>query len=80
MTTRPSIVSGSGGTSGGGTMFEPFSSSTPLPSAGAAMNWPPVTDRSGSGAAGSSGGSPRSRGSVISPRSAVAAAVAGEQR
>ena len=80
ISTRPSIVSGRGGTSGGGTMFVPFSSSTPLPSSGGAMNCPSVTDGSGLGSGGSSGGSPRSRGSVISPRSAVAAAVAGEQR
>ena len=45
--TRPSIASGRGGTSGGGTMFEPFSSSTPLPLSGGAMNCPSVTDGSG---------------------------------
>jgi hypothetical protein len=80
ISTRPSIVSGSGGTSGGGTMFAPFSSSTLLPSSGGTMNCASVTDRSGSGAEGSWGGSPSPRGSVISPRRAVAAAVAGEQR
>jgi hypothetical protein len=77
ISTRPSIVSGTGTGAGGG-RCSPFTSSTrrrrPAERRSAGRPSP------GRRRAVELGGSPSSRGSAISPRSAVAAAVAGEQR
>jgi hypothetical protein len=79
--TRPEIVSGTGQPGGGATMLSGRGISTLAASSasGGATIWRSST--SGRGCTDpTSGGSPSVRGSVIAPRSAVAAAVAGEQR
>ncbi len=79
--TRPSIVSGTGRPGGGETMLAPRVTSSSRASAAGGGRTICASTRPGSPVAGASaGGVPSVRGSVISPCSAVAAAVAGEQR
>src|SRR5688572_16867494 len=81
MMMRPSSSSGSGQPSGGGTMLGPRTISTFRASSGGGGSRIWRSSMFGSDDAGAMvGDSPSSRGSEISPLSAVAAAVAGEQR
>src|SRR5215208_5723694 len=78
MVTVHSRESGSSGASGGGSMFGPRTISMPCASSGdaGARIWRSST-AGFAGASGRSGYSPSSRGSVITPRKAVATAVVG---
>ena len=79
ISTRPLNSSGSGGGIGGGLMLGPRTISTRSASVGDGGASTMKSSTTGSGSP-TSGGSPRVRGSVISPRSPVAAVVAGEAR
>src|SRR6266536_1481170 len=79
ISTRPSTPSGSGGGTGGGLMLGPRRISVRAASSGGGGSTIMKSSTSGSGSS-ITGGSPRVRGSVMAPASAVAAVVAGEAR
>src|SRR6266536_3510489 len=80
ISTRPSSESGNSGGIGGGWMFGPRMTVTERASSGGGGGMSIASSATGGGGVIDGGSHPRSRGSVITPRRAVAPATSGEAR